>query len=130
MLCLFHKPSCCMTAQQQLEHWNFPQLCWAFLVESMWFLEVMPQVFKCSVREMKWCLISQTEHLNTSGITCNGTDSIRVKPITPGHPIPKISTRLTIFWGGTWKTELVKTTTDKIGHHQKKNQMDSTRNAQ
>ena len=50
-----------------------------------------------------------TEHLNTSGITSHGTDSFCVKPITPGHPIPKISTRLTIFWGGTWKTEFVKT---------------------
>ena len=54
-------------------------------------------------------LISRTEHLNTSGITSHGTDSFRIKPITPGHPIPKISTRLTIFWGGTWKTEFVKT---------------------
>ena len=44
-----------------------------------------------------------TEHLNTSGITSHGTDSFRIKPITPGHPIPKISTSLTIFWGGTWK---------------------------
>ena len=59
--------------------------------------------------EMRWCLISRTEHLNTSGITSHGTDSFHVKPITPGHPIPKISTRLTIFWGGTWKTEFVKT---------------------
>ena len=50
-----------------------------------------------------------TEHLNTSGITSHCTDSFHVKPITPGHPIPKISTRLTIFWGGTWKTEFVKT---------------------
>ena len=38
----------------------------------------------------------------------NGTESFYVKPITPGHPLPKISTRLTIFWGGTWKTEFVK----------------------
>ena len=30
------------------------------------------------------------------------------KTITPSHPIPKIPTRLTIFWGGTWKTEFVK----------------------
>ena len=59
--------------------------------------------------EIRWCLISQTEHLNISGITSHGTDSFHVKPITPGHPIPKISTRLTIFWGGTWKTEFVKT---------------------
>ena len=66
------------------------------------------QVF-CSVREMSRHLISRTEHLNTSGITSHGTDSFRVTLITPGHPIPKISTRLTIFWGGTWKTEFVKT---------------------
>ena len=59
--------------------------------------EVMPELFKCSVREMRWRLISRTEHLNTSGITSHGTDSFCIKPITPGHPIPKISTRLTIF---------------------------------
>ena len=28
-------------------------------------------------------LISQTEHLNTSGITSHGTDSFCIKPITP-----------------------------------------------
>ena len=69
-----------------------------------WGIQVL-----CSVREMSRHLISRTEHLNTSGITSHGTDSFHVKPITPGHPIPKISTRLTIFWGGTWKTEFVKT---------------------
>ena len=71
--------------------------------------EVMPEVFKCSVQEMMHHLISRTENLNTSGTTSHGTNSFRVKPITPGHPIPKISTCLTIFWGGTWKTEFVKT---------------------
>ena len=59
--------------------------------------------------EMRWSLISRTEHLNTSGITSHRTDWFNVKPITPGHPIPKISTRLAIFWEGTWKTEFVKT---------------------
>ena len=39
----------------------------------------------------------------------HGTDSFCVKPMTPGHPIPKIATHLTIFWGGTWKIEFVKT---------------------
>ena len=63
---------------------------------------------KC-VYPLSGYLISRTEHLNTSGITSHGTDSFCIKPITPGHPIPKISTRLTIFWGGTWKTEFVKT---------------------
>ena len=47
--------------------------------------------------------------MSSLGITSHGTDSFRVKLITPGHPIPKISTHLTIFWGGTWKTEFVKT---------------------
>ena len=68
--------------------------------------EVMPEVFNCSVRETRRHLISWTEHLNTSVITSHGTDSFGVKPITPGHPFLKISTRLTIFWGRTWKTEL------------------------
>ena len=65
--------------------------------------------FMCSVLEMRHHLISRTEHLNTSGITSYGTDSFHVTLITPGHPIPKISTRLTIFWGGTWKKKSVKT---------------------
>ena len=59
--------------------------------------EVMPEVFKCSVHEMRWRLVSRTEHLNTSGKTSHGTDSFRIKSITPGHSIHKISTRLTIF---------------------------------
>ena len=59
--------------------------------------------------EMRWCLISRTEHLNTSGMTSHGTDSFHGKPITPGHPIPKISTSLNFFWRGIWKTEFVKT---------------------
>ena len=46
---------------------------------------------------LRWHLISRTEHLNTSDITSHGTDTFRVKPITPSHPIPKIPTRLTIF---------------------------------
>ena len=61
--------------------------------------EVMPDVFKFSIQEMRWRLLSRTEHLNTSGITSHGADSNRVKPITPNHPIPKISNCLTIFWG-------------------------------
>ena len=73
-------------------------------------MQVTCEVFKCSVREMRWRLIFRTKHLNTSGITPHRTDSFCVKPITPGHPIPKISTHVTIFWGGgTWKTEFVKT---------------------
>ena len=64
---------------------------------------------ECSVQEMKHHLMSRTEHLNSSGITSHGTDSFRIKSITPSHPIPKISTRLTIFWWGTWKTEFVQT---------------------
>ena len=66
------------------------------------------QVF-CSVWEMRCHLIPRTEQLNTSGITLHGTGSFCAKLITPVHPIPKISTHLTIFWGGTWKNEFVKT---------------------
>ena len=65
--------------------------------------EIMREVFKWFVWEMKWHLISLTEHLNTSGITSYGTGSFCIKPITPGHPIPKISTHLTILWGGYLK---------------------------
>ena len=46
-----------------------------------------------------------TEHLNTSGITSHGTDLFQ----TYWPSYSQVSTRLTIFWGGTWKTEFVKT---------------------
>ena len=65
--------------------------------------EGMPEVFKCSVREIGWHLISRTGYLNTSSITSHGTDSFCIKLITLGHPIPNISTHQTIFWEGTWK---------------------------
>ena len=41
------------------------------------------------------------QHLNSSGSTSQGTDSSCVEPITSGHPIPQISTLLTIFCGTT-----------------------------
>ena len=59
--------------------------------------EVMPEVFKCSVREMRRHFISRTNHLNTSSVTSHEKNSFCIKPITPGHPISKISTGLTIF---------------------------------
>ena len=37
--------------------------------------EGIAEVFKCSVREIGWHLISRTGYLNTSGITSQGTDS-------------------------------------------------------
>ena len=66
------------------------------------------QVF-CLKNEVAPHFSNRTEHFNISGITSHGTDSYCAKPITPDHPIPKISTHLTIFWGSTWKTEFVKT---------------------
>ena len=165
-----------MTAQQQLDHLNCPQLYWAILVESIWFIFwwcavlsldcfhklclsgntsensqvgwdignrmakgyrfdakwVCPmgtyawgiQVFS-SVREMRRHLIYWTEHLNAWDITFHGTDAFRVKPITPSHPIPKISTQLTIL-RGYLKDRVWKQSTEKRGHHQKRNQMDPT----
>ena len=64
-----------------------------------WDIQVL-----CSRNEVATYFSNRTEHLNTSGIASHGTDSFRVKPITPGHPISKISTRLTTFWRSTWKT--------------------------
>ena len=61
-----------------------------------------------SKNEMAPHFSNTTEHLNTSDITSHGTDSFRVKTITPSHAIPKFSTWLTMFWGSTWKTEIVK----------------------
>ena len=65
--------------------------------ESFAVITTMPEVFKCSVREMRRHLISRTNHLNTSRVTSHEKDSFCIKPITPGHPIRKISTGLTIF---------------------------------
>ena len=79
------------------------------------------QVF-CSVWEMRCHLIPRTEQLNTSGITFHGTGSFV-------HPIPKISTHL-FSQGVPERMSLWKQSTDERGHHQKKNQTDSTRNAQ
>ena len=81
----------------------YMQLYMFTLILPLWDLSTL-----CVVDHL-WPLISRTKHLNTSGITSQGTDSFCVKSITPGHPIPKISTRLTIFWGGTWKKGFVKT---------------------
>ena len=68
--------------------------------------EVMPEVIKYSVREMRYAsFLEQNRKMNTSGITSHGTDSFHVKPITPSHFIPKISNRRTIFWGSTWNIE-------------------------
>ena len=96
--------------------------------------EVMPEVFQvfCSRNEVAPHFSNRAEHLNTSGIsiTSHGADSFRVKPITPGHLTPKISTRLNIFWGEPERQCLWKQFTNKRGRHQKKNQMDSTRNGQ
>ena len=64
------------------------------------------QVF-CLRNEVVPHFSNRTEHLNTSGKTSYEVDSFRIK--LTGHPIPKISTRLTILWGGTWKTEFLKT---------------------
>ena len=59
--------------------------------------KIMPEVFKCSVQEIRWHLVSRTESLNTSGIASHGTCSFRIlKPITSGHPNPKISTHLRV----------------------------------
>ena len=77
----------------------------------------------------KWCPISRTEHLNTSGITSHGTDSLHVKPIIPGHPIPKTSTHL-FFEGVPERQSLWKQSTGKKRHHQERNQTDCTTNAQ
>ena len=52
---------------------------------------------KREIKKLRRHLLFRTKHMNISGITSHGADSFRVKPITPGHPIPKISTCLTIF---------------------------------
>ena len=78
------------------------RIAWGYQFDGNWIspMEVMPEVFKCSVREMRWVYCSRNEApphflnrtLNTSGITPHETDSLCIKPITLGHPIPKIST--------------------------------------
>ena len=81
--------------------------------------------------EMRWCLIYRTVHLNTLGITSHRTDSFHVKPITPW---PSYSQDLSLpdyfLRGVPERLSLGKQSTDKRGHHQKRNQTDCTRNAQ
>ena len=72
--------------------------------------KVMPEVFKCSV----WESVLVAPHFSNRTLAYlrynfHGTDSLHIKLATNVHPIPKISTHQTIFWGGTWKTEFVKT---------------------
>ena len=87
------------------------------------------QVF-CSRNEVAPHFSDRTEHLNTSGITSHGTDSFHIKLIAPGHYISMISNHPTIFWGVPERQRLWKQSIDKRGRHQKRNQMDSTSNAQ
>ena len=70
----------------------------------VWGIQVL-----CSRNEVAPHFSDRTEQFNTSGINSHGTDSFHVKLMTPGYPTLKISTRLTIFLGSTWKTEFVKT---------------------
>ena len=82
---------------------------WAICIIVIISCPVCDVIFKINEALLHFKPPPWTEHLNTSGITSHGTDSFHVKSITPGHPIPKISTHLSIFRGGTWKTEFVKT---------------------
>ena len=93
---LFQVPTQKIVRQVEILGIGWPRVIGLTQNESVpW--EVMPEVFKYSVRKMRCHLISRTEHLNTSGIPSHETDSFCVKPMTRGHPIPKISTCLTSF---------------------------------
>ena len=83
--------------------------CWVHLISLLMMSSLVSGFFSQAVFQLPLQNISRTEHLNISGITSHGTDTFHVKLITPGHSIPKISTHLTMFWRGNWKTEFVKT---------------------
>ena len=108
-LCLSSNPS--ENSQASWDLWN--RMARGYQFDAKWVCPMGSYVWDiqvfCFVREMSCHLISSTEHLNTSDITSHGTDSFPTRVITASHPIPKISTHLTIFRGGTWKTEFVKT---------------------
>ena len=67
------------------------------------YIEIMRRKFAPALKRKRGIDMNTVvfQHLNSSGSTSLGTDSFRVKLITPGHPIPQISTILTIFCGGT-----------------------------
>ena len=137
---------------------NCPQLYWAFLVESIWFLfwwcpllsvdcfhklflSDTPQkiVRQVEILRIGWpgvIGLTQNESVPWEGmpevfqVFCSRNKApshfsnrtleylrhnfpwdrfISRQTVTPDNPIPKISTRLTIFWGGAWKTEFIKT---------------------
>ena len=71
-----------------------------------------------------------TKHLNTSGITFHGTDSFHVKLITLAILFPRSQPAWLFSEEVPERQSLWKQSTDKRGHHQKRNQTNSTRNAQ
>ena len=81
--------------------------------------------------KMRWFLISRTKHLNTSGIVSHGRDSFHVKPNTTLAILFPRSQPAWLFPEGVpVRQHLRKQSTDKRGHHQKRNHTDCTRNAQ
>ena len=79
-----------------------------------------PVLQKCWIRLYKWFIVIHLNRLSRNEAPPHFKPPpwhnfplyqfiSRQTDNTPGHPIPKISTHLTIFWGGTWKTEFVKT---------------------
>ena len=72
--------------------------------------KVMFEVFKCSVWESVLVVpYFSNRTLEYLRYKFPWNRLIRIKPTTPSRPIPKITTHLTIFWGGTWKTKFEKT---------------------
>ena len=58
------------------------------------YIEMMQRKFVPALRRKRGIDMNTVvfQPLNSSGSTSQGTDSSRAEPITPGHPIPQIST--------------------------------------
>ena len=115
---------------------------WPGVIGLMWIesvpWEVMPEVFKCSVREMRWVYCWRNEEpphfLNrTLEYLRHNSPWDRLTSHQTDNPVPSYSQDLNPPWlfseGVLERQSLWKQFTDKRGHHQKRNQMNSTRNA-
>ena len=99
------------------------------------YIEMMRRKFVPALRRKRGIDMNTVvfQHLNSSGSTSQGTDSSCIEPITPGHPIPQISTPWLSSVGVPERQNSWKQSTDNRGserQHQNRNQTDSTRNAQ
>ena len=131
----FHKLCLPGTPSENSQGVEILEIGWLGVIDFMrnvsvpW--EVMPEVFKCSVRETRWLLI--LEQNRTLEYLRHNFPWDRLMSRQTDNPWPFYSQDLKppdYFLGGGRVSErqyLWKQSTGKRGHHQKRNQMDSNK---